>query len=291
MQGKTGPTNALAPASESPRRRRWPYVIGGLAVVAAIGIFLVKGPLQKPDAFVPDDQGYPPVAEQAAPVAPPTVQPPKTHAEMLSTVLASSEDVWGELLARGDYSFKNPKTEFFDRSISSACGLDHPASGAFYCSKRKLIYLDSSWFRDLDERFASVRHLAQAYLIAHQIGHHVQNLAGVDSWVNQARQRGDALEGVDGLLARKELQTDCLAGVWVRYAQRHQPWLAQGSMDEALKSVETIAQEHQQELASGTMAPDPLTHATLELRTSWFKVGYQDGDPQSCLNIFYQEAD
>ncbi|MBT8769505.1 neutral zinc metallopeptidase [Metapseudomonas boanensis] len=291
MQGKTDPTNEPARVSEPRRRRRWPYVIGGLAVVATIGIFLMTGPMQKPDAFVPDDQGYPPLAEQAAPVAPPTVQPPKTHAEMLSTVLASSEDIWGELLARGDYSFKNPKTEFFDRSISSACGLDRPASGTFYCPERKLIYLDSSWFRDLDERFASVRHLAQAYLIAHQIGHHVQNLAGINSLINQARQRGDAMEGVDGLLVRKELQTDCLAGVWVRYAQRRQPWLAQGSMDEALKAVETIAQEHQQKLASGTVAPDPLTHATLELRTRWFNAGFQDGDPQSCLSIFYQGGD
>ena len=288
MQGKIDATNASHGASGPPRRNRLPFVIVGIIVVAAIGLFLAMNLMQAPEVFAPVDQDPKAAPEPVEPEMHAVVPAPKSRDERLSVILTSADNIWGELLARADYNFKAPKAQFFEGSISSACGFDKPVSGPFYCAGEKLIYLDGSWFSDLEQRFGTVATPAQAYVIGHEISHHVQNLAGITSWVNQASLSGIPMDGVDGLVARKELQADCLTGVWLHYAQRGQPWLAVESIEEVFKAVEAVALERQKTPGPGVLVPDPLTHANLELRIQWLKLGLQEGDALPCMGIFGQ---
>ena len=175
-----------------------------------------------------------------------------------------------------------PKLVLFKGSVSSACGMASSASGPFYCPADQQIYLDLDFFRELEQRFAAAGDFAQAYVIAHEVGHHVQTITGLTSKINQARQRGERVEGADGLLVRQELQADCLAGAWAYYAQQQLQWLEPGDLEEALNAANAIGDDRLQKQARGTVMPDAFTHGTSAQRARWFRKGFESGDPGQC---------
>jgi predicted metalloprotease len=156
------------------------------------------------------------------------------------------------------------------------------ASGPFYCPADRQVYLDLSFFRELEQRFGAAGDFAQAYVIAHEVGHHVQTLLGVSAKVQAARQRGEAMEGDNGLLVRQELQADCLAGVWAHHAQQRLQWLEAGDLEEALNAANAIGDDRLQQQARGQVMPDAFTHGTSAQRVRWFKTGFEQGKVSQC---------
>jgi predicted metalloprotease len=144
------------------------------------------------------------------------------------------------------------------------------------------VYIDLAFFRELEQRFGAAGDFAQAYVIAHEVGHHVQTLLGVSAKVNAARQRGERVEGANGLLVRQELQADCLAGVWAYHGQQRHDWLEPGDIEEALNAANAIGDDRLQKQARGQVVPDSFTHGTSEQRVRWFKNGFDGGDVGRC---------
>jgi len=198
-------------------------------------------------------------------------------ADMTSVVLASTEDVWRELFAARGAAYVEPRLVLFRDEVDSACGSATAAVGPFYCPGDSKVYLDLTFFDELSQRFGAPGDFAQAYVIAHEVGHHVQNLLGVSDKVSAAQQRlaqGEA----NGLSVRLELQADFYAGVWAHHAQRLQDLLEPGDMDEALAAATAIGDDTLQREAQGRVVPDSFTHGTSEQRAAWFKRGFQTGD-------------
>ena len=156
------------------------------------------------------------------------------------------------------------------------------ASGPFYCPADRQVYLDVSFFRELAQRYAAAGDFAQAYVIAHEVGHHVQTLLGVSAKVQAARQRGERMEGDNGLLVRQELQADCLAGVWAHHAQQRLDWLEAGDLQEALQAASAIGDDRLQQQSRGQVMPDAFTHGTSAQRVRWFKLGFEQGKVNQC---------
>jgi predicted metalloprotease len=170
----------------------------------------------------------------------------------------------------------------FRGGVNSACGFANAAVGPFYCPGDQRVYIDLAFFRELEQRFGAAGDFAQAYVIAHEVGHHVQTLLGVSAKVNAARQRGERVEGANGLLVRQELQADCLAGVWAYHGQRRHDWLEPGDIEEALNAANAIGDDRLQKQARGQVVPDSFTHGTSEQRVRWFKSGFAGGDISRC---------
>ncbi|SDO86598.1 hypothetical protein SAMN05216213_102227 [Ectopseudomonas guguanensis] len=170
----------------------------------------------------------------------------------------------------------------FSGGVNSACGFASSAVGPFYCPGDQRVYLDMTFFREMEQRFAAAGDFAQAYVIAHEVGHHVQTLLGVSDKVNAARQRGERVEGDGGLLVRQELQADCLAGVWAHHAQRRHDWLEAGDLEEALNAASAIGDDRLQKQARGQVVPDAFTHGTSQQRVRWFSTGFESGQPGRC---------
>src|SRR5690606_14858286 len=153
--------------------------------------------------------------------------------------------------------------------VSSACGFASSAVGPFYCPADQRVYLDMTFFREMETRFAAAGDFAQAYVIAHEIGHHVQTLLGVSAQVDAARRSGQRMEGDNGLLVRQELQADCLAGVWAYQAQKRLNWLEPGDVEEALSAANAIGDDRLQQRGQGRVVPDSFTHGTSAQRVRW----------------------
>ncbi|MNP04127.1 putative neutral zinc metallopeptidase [compost metagenome] len=170
----------------------------------------------------------------------------------------------------------------FSGQVNSACGFASAAVGPFYCPADQRVYLDMSFFREMETRFAAEGDFAQAYVIAHEIGHHVQTLLGVSAKVDAARRNGQRMEGDNGLLVRQELQADCLAGVWAYQAQQRLNWLEPGDVEEALSAANAIGDDRLQQKGQGRVVPDSFTHGTSAQRVRWFKAGFASGEVISC---------
>ena len=222
--------------------------------------------------------------EQSAPVenaAPPGGAPADDpQARFVAGVLGDTEDTWNQIFARGGNQYEEPVLVLFDGSVRSTCGFASAAVGPFYCPNDHKVYLDLSFFRDLDRRFGAPGDFAAAYVIAHEVGHHVQTLMGVSERVHRARQRSSE-EGANALSVRMELQADCLAGVWGHHADRKQ-LLESGDIDEGLRAAAAIGDDRLQRESQGYVAPESFTHGTSEQRASWLKRGLQTGDPNAC---------
>lgn len=268
--------NVVDAASGSRSMRRGGRLsLTGVAIVVVVGLLMGQDPLQILGQLL--GQGgisAPPAVTQPHPTAA-TAEPQR---EFVRAILGSTEDVWGQLLT----NYPSPRLVLFKGSVSSACGMASSASGPFYCPADKQIYLDLDFFRELEQRFAAAGDFAQAYVIAHEVGHHVQTISGLTSKINQARQRGERVEGADGLLVRQELQADCLAGVWAYYAQQQLQWLEPGDLEEALNAANAIGDDRLQKQARGTVMPDAFTHGTSAQRVRWFRQGFDSGDPARC---------
>ncbi|MGC3893830.1 KPN_02809 family neutral zinc metallopeptidase [Pseudomonas urmiensis] len=255
--------------------------LGAILLIVGIGWLTGQDPLQILGQIAGQmDQQQ----TQTAPAGVDGKAPPASdeQAEFVASILGDTEDTWKALFAQAGKQYRDPKLVLFSGQVNSACGFASSAVGPFYCPGDQRVYLDMSFFREMESRFAAAGDFAQAYVIAHEIGHHVQTLLGVSSQVQAARQRGQKMEGDNGLLVRQELQADCLAGVWAYQAQKRLNWLEPGDIEEALNAANAIGDDRLQQQGQGRVVPDSFTHGTSAQRVRWFKTGFANGDVNRC---------
>lgn len=210
-------------------------------------------------------------------------------ADMVSVVIADTEDVWRELFARQGRRYEEPVLVMFTGSTESACGLGQAAMGPFYCPADKKAYIDLSFYDQMRTRYRAPGDFAQAYVIAHEVGHHVQNLLGISGKVHSMKQRVSQGEG-NALSVRLELQADCLAGVWSHHADKARNIIEDGDVDEALNAASAIGDDTLQRQSRGTVVPESFTHGTSAQRQRWFRIGLRTGDPDSCDTFSVDEV-
>ena len=216
-------------------------------------------------------------AETSAPTGAVTENDPQ--ARFVGAVLGDTEDTWKQIFAKQGRTYEEPVLVLFDGSVRSACGLASAAVGPFYCPSDHKLYLDLSFFRELAQRFGAPGDFAQAYVVAHEVGHHVQTLLGISERVHRAQSsRGS---DANALSVRMELQADCFAGVWGHHAAQRQ-LLDPGDVHEGLRAAAAIGDDRLQRQGQGYVAPESFTHGSSEQRASWLRRGLQNGDPDAC---------
>lgn len=198
-------------------------------------------------------------------------------ASFVKVVLADTEDVWNKLFSEEGKQYVEPKLVLFTGAVESACGSASSASGPFYCPGDQKVYIDLSFYDELNQRFGAPGDFAMAYVVAHEVGHHVQNLLGISERLQNARGRVSEKE-YNRLSVKLELQADFLAGVWAHHAQKMKNILESGDIEEALNAANAIGDDRLQKQAQGQVVPDAFTHGTSEQRMYWFKRGYETGD-------------
>jgi predicted metalloprotease len=206
--------------------------------------------------------------------------------QFVSTVLAYTEDTWSDLFQHANKTYREPKLVLFTGAVESACGFAQAAMGPFYCPEDEKVYLDMGFFQELRDRFQAPGEFAQAYVIAHEIGHHVQNLLGISDQVAAFRQRASRTQA-NRASVMLELQADCLAGVWANHTERMQQsnlkeFLEKGDIDEALRAASMIGDDRLQMQSQGYVVPESFTHGTAEQRSQWFKQGFETGQISGC---------
>lgn len=202
-------------------------------------------------------------------------------AEMVSVVMADTEDVWNSIFQASGQSYREPTLVLFTGSTPSACGMGQAAMGPFYCPADQKAYIDLRFYDQLKSRLGAPGDFAQAYVIAHEVGHHVQNLLGISEQVFSQRQRMGQAEG-NQLSVRQELQADCFAGVWANRADRNRDLIEAGDIDEALNAASQIGDDTLQRRGRGDVVPESFTHGTSAQRQRWFRRGFESGDPDQC---------
>ena len=206
---------------------------------------------------------------------------PDEGREFVSRVLGSNERVWGEIFQKAGREYREPKLVLFTDQVRSACGFAAAASGPFYCGNDEKIYIDLAFYRELRQRFKAPGDFAQAYVIAHEVGHHVQNLLGIMGKV-QARQQRASERDANALSVRLELQADCLAGVWASVANRDRKILEPGDVEEGLNAAAMIGDDTMQKRSQGYVVPEGFTHGSSQQRVRWFRSGLESGDLKQC---------
>jgi predicted metalloprotease len=205
----------------------------------------------------------------------------KRLAEFVSVVLADTEDTWQTLFRSMGQTYQEPKLVLFSGSVESACGMASAAVGPFYCPMDQKVYIDLSFYSDLKNRFGAPGDFAQAYVIAHEVGHHVQNLLGIAEKVHSLRSRASESDS-NRLSVMMELQADCLAGVWAHHADRARQILEAGDIEEALNAASMIGDDRMQRRGRGYVTPDSFTHGSSDQRVRWFKRGLEAGSMGQC---------
>ena len=202
-------------------------------------------------------------------------------AAFVSTVLADTEDVWKDVFAKNGGTYKNPHLVLFRGVTQTACGQGQAAMGPFYCPADQKVYIDLGFYETLKKQLGAPGDFAQAYVIAHEVGHHVQNLLGISGKMDQMRGRVSKVE-YNALSVRLELQADCLAGVWANHAQSARQILEQGDVEEAMNAAAKIGDDALQRSSGGAVVPDSFTHGTSAQRQRWFNNGLQNGNLKAC---------
>ena len=202
------------------------------------------------------------------------------QAEFVSVVLGDTEQTWNEIFKQKGANYEPPTLVLFTDATQSACGVGQSAMGPFYCPADRNVYLDMSFFRDLDARFGAPGDFAQAYVVAHEVGHHIQTLTGVSSRVSEARQRSSERDA-NAMSVRMELQADCYAGVWGHYAGR-KGLLEAGDAEEGLRAAAAIGDDRLQRQGQGRVSPESFTHGSSEDRQRWLRRGMESGDMEAC---------
>jgi len=202
-------------------------------------------------------------------------------ADFVSVVLADTEDTWTEIFRQSGKTYQEPTLVLYTGAVQSACGTGSAAMGPFYCPGDRKVYIDLSFFDELRRRHGAPGDFAEAYVIAHEVGHHVQNLLGITDRV-QSEQRGLGKAGANALSVKVELQADCFAGVWGNHADRSRHVLEEGDIEEALNAASAIGDDRLQKESSGYVVPENFTHGTSRQRVEWFKRGIEHGDIASC---------
>mgnify|MGYP001455978500 FL=1 len=251
--------------------------LGTIAIALVASYFLGINPLTVINML---SSGGMPAIEQSAPEA---HQPPANDqmATFVSKVLASTEDTWNEVFRANGRQYQEPKLVLFTGATPTACGTGQSAMGPFYCPGDQKVYIDLAFYRDLKDRFKAPGEFAQAYVIAHEVGHHVQNLLGIAEQVEKARSRASQREG-NALSVRMELQADCLAGVWGQRTNTMKNVLEPGDLEAALTAASAIGDDRLQQQSQGRIVPESFTHGSSEQRVRWFKRGFESGDMNQC---------
>jgi len=201
--------------------------------------------------------------------------------EFVSVVLADTEETWGQIFSTAGRTYEQPKLVLFSGAVESACGFAQAAVGPFYCPGDHKVYIDLSFYHDLQNRFGAPGDFAQAYVVAHEVGHHVQTLLGISERTMAARQRASEAQA-NALSVRQELQADCFAGIWAHNADRSRQLLERGDIEEGLNAASAIGDDRLQKQSRGYVAPESFTHGSSEQRVRWFKRGFESGDVNSC---------
>ena len=215
--------------------------------------------------------------------------------QFVGTVLADTEDVWTPIFQQMGVSYTPPRLVLFSGVVNSGCGTAQAAMGPFYCPADQKVYIDTSFFQDMRQQMGisgeqnqtelsrqdQVGDFAQAYVIAHEVGHHIQNLLGISGQVQQARAQASKAQG-NQLSVRLELQADCLAGIWAHQNQQRTQFLEQGDIEEAMDAAQKIGDDYLQKRATGQVVPDSFTHGSSEQRMHWFQLGLKSGDVNQC---------
>jgi uncharacterized protein len=215
------------------------------------------------------------------PVQAPSVSPARDdEKEFVSVVLADTEDTWHELFQKMGRQYREPTLVLFTGAVQSACGMAGAAMGPFYCPSDQKLYLDLGFFRELRDRFRAPGDFAQAYVIAHEVGHHVQTLLGITDDAASAKRRGGAQ--ASAVSVRVELQADCLAGIWAHHARQTRDILEAGDLEEALNAASAIGDDRLQRQSQGRVVPETFTHGSSKQRVAWFGRGFETGDLRHC---------
>lgn len=201
--------------------------------------------------------------------------------EFTSVILADSEDAWHAMFKEMGMRYQEPKLVLFTNRVQSACGAAEAAMGPFYCPGDRKVYIDLGFFSDLKKRHNAPGDFAQAYVVAHEVGHHVQNLLGISTKVQNARSRMSQAQG-NALSVRLELQADCFAGLWAQHTERAKQILEQGDIEEALNAASAIGDDRLQKQARGFSSPESFTHGSSKQRVKWFKKGLLGGNMNDC---------
>ena len=247
----------------------------GVVVIALIAMFFGVDPrviLQEAG------QGPAPSGQQQAVPVDPAQDKLK---DFVSVVLADTEDTWGEIFQRGGSTYEKPKLVLFTGAVRSACGLAQSAVGPFYCPGDRKVYIDLEFYKMLEKRFGAPGEFAKAYVLAHEVGHHVQNLLGISGKVHAAMERSSR-ERANQLSVRQELQADCYAGIWANHANRSRHILEAGDVESGLNAAAAIGDDRLQKQAQGYVAPESFTHGSSAQRVQWFRRGLESGELSAC---------
>ena len=257
---------------------------GGLAIgggaallVLLFALFTGQDPQQLLDVLGGAQADVDPSASAPAP----TGAPADEAGQFAATVLGSTEDVWTEIFTAQGQRYRKPTLVLFSDAVASACGTASSAVGPFYCPPDQKVYLDLAFFELLSQRFGAPGDFAQAYVVAHEVGHHVQQLLGIADQVTAAQQRASE-EQANALSVRMELQADCLAGVWGNHANRTRNLLEPGDVEEGLRAAAAIGDDMMQRQSAGRVRPESWTHGSSEMRVRWLRQGLSTGDPDQC---------
>lgn len=226
-------------------------------------------------------EGRSPVVQQQASHRTPDGAAKNEAPVFISKVLASTEDVWGQLFANAGQRYREPTLVLFSGTTSSACGLGRAAMGPFYCPPDQKVYIDLRFFNELKHRFGAPGDFAQAYVLAHEVGHHVQNLLGITNKIHTLQQRSRPDQS-NQLSVALELQADCLAGVWASQAQQMRNILEPGDIEEGLRAASAVGDDTLQRRGQGYVVPESFTHGSSEQRSRWFGQGLKAGSIQAC---------
>ena len=252
--------------------------IGGVLVALVVGWIFGINPLALLGMMGGDGGGQVATQSQGPAKAPPASD---ERAQFVSTVLADTENVWRQVFSSAGGTYREPKLVLFRGATRTACGVGQSAMGPFYCPADLNVYLDLEFFEVMSRRLGAPGDFAQAYVVAHEVGHHVQRLLGITDKVEAARGRMSEAQN-NALSVRVELQADCLAGVWANHSQRGKNWLEQGDLEEAMNAAAQIGDDNLQKRSQGTVVPESFTHGTSAQRVDWFKRGFASGRTQDC---------
>jgi predicted metalloprotease len=245
-------------------------LLGALFGVDLSGITGGGGPAPAPTTQVPPGQTIEPRSQAEA-----------TRTAITEVTLASTEDVWSALYQQSGERYQPPTLVLFDGAVESACGFAQSAVGPFYCPLDRKVYLDQRFFDELSQRFGADGDFAQAFVIAHEVGHHIQTLEGISDRVRSAQGRASEADA-NALSVRQELQADCLAGVWAYHAEQQIDLLEAGDVEEGLRAAAAVGDDSIQRRTQGYVVPESFTHGTSEQRMQWFQNGFRSGDPNAC---------
>lgn len=252
--------------------------LGGLVLVLAVSFLTGTNPLTLLNLLTGGQEISGP-AEPDRPGA--TGTPRDSLGRFAAVVLADTEDTWRALLPQMGSTYEDPQLVLFTGAVRSACGTASSAVGPFYCPGDHKVYLDLSFFDELARRLGAPGDFAQAYVIAHEIGHHVQNLLGTADRITRLQQRSSPAER-NALSVRMELQADCFAGVWGYHARRNRQLIEPGDFEDGLHAAAAIGDDRLQQMGQGHIQPESWTHGSSEQRVTWLRRGLQSGDPYAC---------